>query len=276
MSESPIHRTVHSAAGDVRVTEFTGRGPSLCALHGFTGSGEDFALLAEELKHHLIAPDLSGHGPLAVDREHSLVQEGQRLESVLREFDDRPLLLGYSMGGRTALAWALRNPEAFSALILIGASPGLRQASAQYERQAADEALARRIETEGVPAFADFWEQVPIIASQERIPLPYRTALQQRRRCSLAAGLAASLRGMGTGVQDSYWDDLQSLSLPTLLVTGADDPKFTAIADDMAALVPRATRCSVPGAGHCAHLEQATETAQAIRSFVDRLGTLGS
>jgi 2-succinyl-6-hydroxy-2,4-cyclohexadiene-1-carboxylate synthase len=81
---------------------------------------------------------------------------------------------------------------------------------------------------------------------------------------------------MGTGAQDSYWDALKSLSLPTLLVTGADDPKFTAIADDMATLVPRATRCSVPGAGHCAHLEQATETAQAIRSFVDRLGTLRS
>jgi len=81
---------------------------------------------------------------------------------------------------------------------------------------------------------------------------------------------------MGTGAQDSYWDDLKSLSLPTLLLTGADDPKFTAIADDMAALVPRAQRFSVPGAGHCAHLERATEAAHAIRSFVDRLGTPGS
>jgi 2-succinyl-6-hydroxy-2,4-cyclohexadiene-1-carboxylate synthase len=273
MREHPIHRIIPSPGGAVRVSEFAGVRPSICALHGFTGSGEDFTLLAEQLNHHLVAPDLCGHGPLSSDLESSLIEEGQRLQCLLAELQEPPVLLGYSMGGRTALAWALRNPSAFSALILVGASPGLRLPSARAERQASDEALAQRIESEGVPAFADFWEQVPIIASQERIPLPYRAALQQRRREHRAAGLTASLRGMGTGAQASYWDALQTFSLPTLLVTGADDLKFLAIAEEMERLLPTSRRVAIPGAGHCAHLEQAEETGRAIAAFIEGLGS---
>ena len=46
----------------------------------------------------------------------------------------RVILLGYSMGGRLALNWALNHPERVQKLILIGASPGIADDTESAER----------------------------------------------------------------------------------------------------------------------------------------------
>ena len=65
------------------------------------------------------------------------------------------------------------------------------------------------------------------------------------------------------------WEDLGALDLPVLLLTGAEDAKFAAIAGELRAALPRAQHVVVPGAGHCAHLEAPDPAAAAIRAFLD-------
>jgi pimeloyl-ACP methyl ester carboxylesterase len=69
-------------------------------------------------------------------------------------------------------------------------------------------------------------------------------------------------------MQPTYWDRLPELQLPTLLVTGAQDAKFCALAKRMSALIPRARHVTLPGAGHAAHLEAEAAYVALLSDFL--------
>jgi pimeloyl-ACP methyl ester carboxylesterase len=82
-----------------------------------------------------------------------------------------------------------------------------------------------------------------------------RGAAHADRLRNSPGGLAAALRGLGTGALPSLWDRLGELPMPVTLVAGERDAKFRAIAERMRSRLPRASVTVVPGAGHAAHLE---------------------
>src|SRR5205085_1446641 len=123
------------------------------------------------------------------------------------------VLLGYSMGGRMALYTALG--ASFRGLILESASPGLATEEERAERRASDEALAARIERDGIESFVDEWERQPLFASQSALPDETHQALRLERVRNTPLGLANSLRGAGSGTQPSLHDALSSLATPT-------------------------------------------------------------
>lgn len=242
--------------------EESGNGPVLLLLHGFTGSSANWAELMPRLsqRFHVIRVDLPGHGQTAAPADHArgtLPEVAADLVALLAERNATPAhVLGYSMGARLALGLALLHPHAVGSLILESGSPGLASEAERAARRAADEALAQRIERTGITAFVDEWERLPLWESQRSLPEATRRQLRERRlRCD-PAGLAASLRQMGTGAQPSFWDDLGRLQAPTLLITGALDAKFGAIATAMRARNPAFQHQVVAGAGHTPHLEQ--------------------
>lgn len=247
---------------------FAGALPPILALHGFTGSGLDFAPLAAQLERQLVCPDLVGHGGTdapAGQQDYLMSKAVGRLATMLNRMKLARLpVVGYSMGGRVALQLALAAPERVSALVLIGATPGLKTRDERRARRFSDSLLASEIVKEGVEAFADRWEALPLIASQQRIASPWRDAMQARRRDQRAEGLAGSLRGMGTGRMPPLWTRLPELAVPTLLITGERDDKFTAIARDAVGLMPKASLSVIRDAGHCAHLERPFEAAAQI------------
>ena len=215
-----------------------------------------------------------GHGqsdaPSDVER-YGMRQCVDDLAALLRALGyERACWLGYSMGGRTALQVASYRPDAVSALVLEGATPGLRTAAERAERVAADEALAERIERDGVEAFVDYWEALPLFATQELLPPEARTSIRAGRLANRAIGLANSLRGMGAGAQAPRHERLGELTMPVLLLAGALDAKFSAIAVEMAHALPDATMRVIEGAGHAAHIEQAETFGEAVLAFLRR------
>ena len=110
---------------------------------------------------------------------------------------------------------------------LVGASPGLPDPAEREQRRAADDALADRIEALGVEAFAREWAAQPLF---EGMPRGIAELADADRRRNTAPGLAAALRGLGTGAMPSLWDRLGELPMPVELVVGARDDKFRAIA----------------------------------------------
>ena len=116
--------------------------------------------------------------------------------------------------------------------------------------------MAASIEREGVPAFIERWERLPLFASQRTLPLECREALHKQRLQNNTTGLAQSLRGVGTGVQPSLYAQMPTLHIPVLLIAGELDTKFTAIAKHMAQALPQSQLQIIPAAGHTVHLEQ--------------------
>jgi 2-succinyl-6-hydroxy-2,4-cyclohexadiene-1-carboxylate synthase len=256
--------------------ETVGTGPPVVLLHGFTGSRTTWQQLTAALGHHFtcVIPDHIGHGlsgaPRALERYQMRRVVDDLVEVVRASGYERAAWLGYSMGGRTALQVAVHRPEAVSALILEGASPGLADDAERADRRAADDALAERIEAEGVDWFADYWGALPLWDTQASLNPVIRVALRQQRMAQRAVGLANSLRGMGAGAQEAVWDRLGEVRIPVQLIAGDLDEKYTAIAREMAVALPNATIELIEDAGHAAHLEQADAFAAVVLDFLRR------
>jgi 2-succinyl-6-hydroxy-2,4-cyclohexadiene-1-carboxylate synthase len=228
-------------------------------LHGFTQTRQSWRRTVAALggRHRALAPDLPGHGHAAA-RPASFAACTAYLRALGGE---RFALCGYSMGGRIALHAALALGNRVERLILVGASPGLADPAEREARRAADEALASRIGAIGVEAFADEWGAQPLFAGQpERVV----AAAHADRLRNTPEGLAAALRGLGTGTMEPVWDRLGELAIPVTLVVGERDEKFRAIASRMAAALPHAEVRVIEGAGHAVQLERPEAVAAAI------------
>ena len=233
----------------------------LVLLHGFTQTRHSWRLTIAQLDgaRRVLAPDLPGHG-LAAQRTASF----PACTAYVRALADGPFQLGgYSMGGRIALATALAYPGMVERLVLVGSSPGIADEAERARRRSADDALAERIERIGVEAFATEWGAQPLFAGQ---PDRVAAAANADRLRNTPEGLAAALRGLGTGVMTPLWDRLPELTMPVALLAGERDEKFRAIAERMAERIPHAQVHVVPDAGHAAQLERPDVVAGYLRS----------
>ena len=248
--------------------------PALVLLHGFTGSAAGWGshldtFAASGLR--VIALDMLGRGQSSApeDPQRYSMEHCQRdILAALEALDVRQgeaILLGYSMGGRIALYTAFSG--FFRALILESASPGLADPSEREQRRISDEVLAASIEREGIEAFVQRWERLPLFASQSRLSNQVREALHAQRLLNHTRGLAQSLRGIGTGIQPALHARLPALHIPVLLIAGELDTKFCTIVRQMAQALPQAQVCIVPDAGHTVHLEQAEVFDTIVKHF---------
>ncbi|MFI5047872.1 MAG: alpha/beta fold hydrolase, partial [Acidimicrobiia bacterium] len=118
-------------------------------------------------------------------------------------------------------------------------------------------------ERDGVDAFLDRWLAQPLFAT---LP-PERAGLDDRRRVNTVERLTQQLRMFGQGSQPSNWGRLGELAMPVLLIAGALDTKYVAIAHEMAEAIPHARVEIVPDAGHACHLEQPEHVSQLLRAW---------
>ncbi len=257
--------------------EIAGAGPPLLLLHGFSGDSATWRDLAPAMPQdfRVCRLDILGHG----ESDKPAAAESYRMSAIAADIIDlldqlkieRAHLLGYSMGGRLALYLTLHYPARFSSLVLESASPGLADAAEREQRRLRDEALANKIETRGIEWFVEYWERLPLWASQANLPAGILAGQRRQRLRNDPRGLANSLRGLGAGAQPSLWRDLPTLTAPTLLVAGDLDAKFRRINGAMAQKMPNASLAILPAAGHNSHLENPAAFTRALRSFLQSI-----
>ena len=234
--------------------------PTLVLLHGFTNSGASWEPVIAGLgqRYRALAPDIRGHASATTAAPVTL---GAVIDDVAALTEGPFTLVGYSQGGRIALHVALALPHRVTRLVLIGASPGLADEAEREQRRLADERLAEEISSLPIDEFARQWAQTPVLAD---IPAAIAAVSHRDRLQSTPQGLAAALRGLGTGALPSLWDRLTRLQMPVALLAGERDAKFTALAHEMARCIPRASVTIVPGAGHAVHLERPQAVIEAL------------
>jgi 2-succinyl-6-hydroxy-2,4-cyclohexadiene-1-carboxylate synthase len=232
------------------------------ALHGFTQRGTMWAEVAAAAGGEWVTPDLPGHSLRPV---RSWEEAVAGVSALLRAVPEPRFLVGYSMGGRLALAVALVDR-----LAVLSASAGLADGAERECRRARDAALAEHIEKVGVAAFVDEWLARPLFAGLVVRGPQWQAADRAARLGSEASGLAGALRELGPGTQPYLGDRLAELAMPVLLAAGDADAKYAALAEEMGRQIPRATVALAPGAGHALVGERPSEVASLLAGWAAR------
>lgn len=241
----------------------------LLTLHGFTGSAVDFDALfhyqcylfsADLLNHHqILHVELPGHdgSPIQII-DNQLLAVFEKIEHLLAPFDlnqKELVILGYSMGARIALHYALAYPQKVKKLILLSVSPGIEDVQERSQRFEQDLKLSNHMLDLGLEDFLIEWAQHPLIQSQHIVPKPLKKIIHQRRLHHNIEGLAQSLIAYSPGKLPSLWNRLSEIMCPIYLITGENDLKYCEIAKRIQQLIPSAVMHIVPNVGHAPHIE---------------------
>lgn len=220
-----------------------GAGTPLLVLHGGWGYGfyPYDAQIAALPDHRFVIPDRTGYGrsphirALPPRFHHAAAGEHEALLDALGI--ERCAIWGHSDGAVIAALMALRRPDRVTGIIL----EALHFDRAKPASRAFFETMRDRPE--------DFGPRVTARLAAEHGEPYWRTVLH--------AGGCAWLAIAAAG-DDLYDDRLPELAVPTLVIHGADDPRTEpGELDRFFALVPRAERCVIAGAGHAPHSERA-------------------
>ncbi len=251
----------------------------IVALHGFLGTPATWRTVVERLEgaaaphrkalgaataspRRVALGVLPGHGrePWVPDGV-SFLEIAEAMTRAI-PFDEPSVLVGYSMGGRLALAMAALHPSRFNSVIVIGASAGLADDAERRARAAADDADADRLLAAGLPAFVDGWEERPLFATQRELDAASRAAVRRERLAHTEAGLAWALCTLGLGRMPRL--DPARCQVPLVAVAGARDAKYAAIAAAIAREAPRARARIIEDVGHNVALEAPAALAAVI------------
>ena len=246
-------------------------------LHGFTGSAEEWSSFFGQINpdYFPIAIDLPGHGKTKILQDvdaYSAALYIDVINNVLEYFKiEKTILLGYSMGGRAALSYALAYPQKISALILEGATAGIENEKERETRIKNDTVLIEKLLSEGIDDFINYWMSLPFFRSLKSLSDDEYNKLVCRKKENSPRELAKSLKGFGTGEMPPLWSKLHLLEIPVLLIAGSLDTKFARINRKMNEIIPISKLAIMEDCGHNTHLENKEEFIILVNNFLKEL-----
>jgi pimeloyl-ACP methyl ester carboxylesterase len=164
---------------------------------------------------------------------------------------DRAVLGGMSLGGYLSLAFHLVHPQRVVGLLLVDTGPGYRNDEARDKWNAWVERRAQQLERGQPPAD----NSAEVAQAVHRHP----------------EGLPRAARGVMAQKDARVITSLDRITVPTLVVVGADDTDFLAGADYMFRKIPKARKVVIDNAGHAANMDQPETFNTAVREFLEPL-----
>jgi pimeloyl-ACP methyl ester carboxylesterase len=258
-----------------------GDGPFTTVLvHGGLSDASEWALLAGRLDGSLIIPDRPGYGLTYRIDYRRLDLRGAAADWLSELVDglglERVDLLGASMGGFFALAFATKHPERVRRLVLLGAPVGLHRRIPLFLRLWGNPVVGRLISRMKIPDVETLRKRAfaGLVEHPERVPV---ALLEIQLQGEALPGTALATRTMLhavtslRGLRPRSWmgEDILRLEAPTLFVWGAqDDLARPSIGAEFSRQMPEAKLTVVDDAGHMPHLDQPGTVAAIIRSFL--------
>lgn len=215
----------------------------IVCLHGFWGQPSDWDFLKAALHRegvHATIEAVDLYSDPGLSDSDSLWKWAERFCAGV---SGKPVLLGYSMGGRLALHALALRPGLFSGAVIVSADPGLLTVEEKAARAVSDENWARRFEQEPWSVLNHDWNAQPVFDAET----PETKELSRRESDFLRPLLAASLRAWSLSRQENLLPRLSGLDLPVLWLAGERDKKYAAILEKVRGL---GETFLVAGAGH--------------------------
>lgn len=234
---------------------------TIWALHGNVGSPRDWECVREHLP-----PRTAFHAVNLWETLRSgsvgLETWGERFsEKVAAGGEPRPVLLGYSLGGRLALQALAAAPSLWRAAILVSTHPGLGDAGERQVRRESDRQWAEAARELPWPDFLARWNAQGVLVGSP--PSPHQAALEPWRE-----QIAIAFDCWSLGRQEHLGGHLAAFHGPALWITGASDPAYGALAAEMPRIFPDARHLEIPHGGHRLPQELPGPLAHAIAQFL--------
>jgi 3-oxoadipate enol-lactonase len=243
--------------------EERGSGSPVVLLHPFPFSRAIWSGLTEvlALQHRVITVDGRGFGESPLGDEGYTVDDlADDLAALLAQLGiSRAAVLGMSMGGYTALAFAIRHPSRLTALVLADT----RAAADSAETRKARDGAIGRIRATGSGPYLDGSLARLLSPAAPPALITFLRARAETSAASLIAGIEA-LRD-----RPDRTSELDAIRVPTLAIRGSGDQVTPA--DDMqqmAGAIAGATFVTIPGAGHLSHVEAPVAFERALTPFL--------
>ena len=247
-----------------------GSGTPVVLLHGFPFNRSMWSEQIEVLtsRHHVLAPDLRGHGETTVTTEPATMEEMARDVAALMEKLEirRAAVCGLSMGGYVALALYRMFPLRARALILADTRAGADTEEAKANR----EAQAEKALQQGMAGIAD--AMLPKLLSPKTVARNPGVVARVREMIlkTNPEGAAAALRGMALRRDQTGF--LSRVICPALIAVGRED-MIAPLSE--AQLMHREIGGSrlevIEDAGHVSNIEQPESFNRALTKFLREL-----
>lgn len=244
-------------------------------LHGFTGSVTDWKFVTDQLPENLtpIFIDLIGHGKSESPNSIKYYKAQFQIE-ILKYIIEylnlkKVILAGYSMGGRLALLFTMKNYTLVESLILESTSFGIENEQERKERIKSDQKLAEQIGNSSVEEFIKNWMKAPLFGTLKNVGFERFETLKNRKiETNNLIGLKNSLLGFSTGKMENYFLVLNDFNVKTMLIVGELDEKFVKINKIANSLLPNSELVIVKQSGHNVHFEKPKEFLKFLNRFL--------
>ncbi len=236
----------------IRYTD-EGSGLTLLFVHGFPLSRGAWQRQLDALRetYRVIAPDLRGFGESeARPGTAAMADFAADLHGLVQQLRTGPVVMvGHSMGGYVALAFARQFPALLRGLVLVATKAGADTPEAAAGRRA----TAEKVRTQGVQVVVDAMAADMLAAGRRD------TAMAEQVRSLVASssrdGVIAALLGMAERPDSTA--TLAGISVPALIVAGAADGAIPPTeSEKLAQAIPGAQLSVIPQAGHLVAFEQ--------------------
>jgi pimeloyl-ACP methyl ester carboxylesterase len=238
-------------------------------LHGFTQQALVWlpAVLTNDsaLESEITLVNLPGHGPRPTE-----VLDPQAFFHELSTLCEDAIVVGYSLGGRLALWWAMEHPSTARALVLLSTNIAELSESERRQREESDLTLSQSIAAMDAKSYREFlttWSQQPLFGPRVLNETAFRLRSDAR-----PPSVAQALSTFSLAHQPPGRAFLSSWNRPVLILFGEHDSKYADIAQSLSSLRhPQSRRVSIQGAYHDLLHDAPARTIKEVGNFVRAL-----
>jgi pimeloyl-ACP methyl ester carboxylesterase len=256
-----------------------GNGPPLVILHGLYGSSDNWVTIAKKLGNSFTVylPDQRNHG----QSPHSQIHDYDSMRDDLFELAGdlnlkKFFLAGHSMGGKTAISFALKWPEMLNGLLIADISPFTNETGRQsiYAQHFTIlnailsfdlDKISTRREAGNV-----LLEKIPSEKVRELILKNLQRTTDNNFAWKLnAQSILKNLDKIMEGVERQTDYSQQIIGFPVIFLKGGDSDYIPAVDfRDIRNVFPAAEIIEIPGAGHWIHVDKPDEVVKYIKKLL--------
>jgi len=244
-----------------------GSWPPLFSLHGLYGSSDNWVTIAKNLgsRFTVYLPDARNHGHSPHSDEHDYDLMARDIYELTRELKtDKFFLAGHSMGGKTAISFAIRWPEKISGLLVADISPFTSGKEYQlfYDQHNTILNAIISVDLKSVRSRTGAEMMLSQKIASEKIRGVIMKNLERETENTFrwkinAPALLKNLENIMSGVAPSASSAYTTTGFPVIFLRG-EESGYIPENDlaDIKMLFPAAEIINVPGAGHWIHADR--------------------